>query len=268
MFYLVELFKILKQNKILGSLFFIGIFGVMSISHFEKDIKQQLSISDKVEDFPYFNALLRTDINIEGVKRRMVQLPGVQSVELGAKKSLNKEISRLKGMFGNDVVESLSSIKYKKLRVELEKGVKVKSLTLIKEYLARLVGKKSITFGHVKRPNNVKLKKQDPLFKVLNWADTYALILFIGLWFISTILLTQSFMKQAYIIQKFQRKTNVGHKLLAISLALSLGASLVINFAVKMELNSLSIICMFSILVLAHLSYFSLDKLKKSGHAF
>lgn len=242
MFYLSEFFQILKLNKFLGFILFTGMFGVFSISHFEKEIKGQLSLDTKVKDTPYFNALIRKNLNIESVKRRMSKLPGVLAVAENRKKSLEKEIFHLKKIFGDDVINGLASKNYKKLKVELEKGIKLKSFILIKEYLSRLVGKDSITIGQMKRPKSLKLNQKDSLYIFLKWIDSYAILVFFFLWFIALVFLLRPVLKRTYIIEKFQRKSYVGPKIILSGMISFFVVILFGHYCVQAKLNELTLI--------------------------
>lgn len=268
MFYLAEFFKVIKVNKILASVLFVSLFSIYTISLFQYEIEKELSLNGKIKNTPYFNALLRENIDINTVRRRMIMLPGVSSVELNQNSSIEKEVSALKEVFGGDLIENLSTTKYQRLRVELDKGIKAKSFNLIKEYLSRLVGKDAVTIGQMKRPKDIQLKNDDVLFQFLKWADTYALILFSILWIISSVLILVPMFKRAYIIEKFQRKNHVLYKLMGTGFFSYALLIVCIGFLFKFELSEFGIMLSIFLFMITLLIGAFLSKTKKMVHVF
>lgn len=268
MFYLKQFFLILRTNKVLGILFFLSCFLTFSLSYFKADIQKELSLEGKINGKPYFSALLRKNISVNNVQRRMSQLPGVAKVEIESNKNIKSEVSRLKSVFGSDIVNNLASIEYQKLRIELESGLKAKSLTLIQEYLSRLVGKDFVTIGSVKKPRSLKLKKQDWLYVFLEWANTYALVICLGLWLITNLLLLRPLIQHSYIIQKFQRKAGVSYKILASGISLSFAMTFILSITLKREVIASSILIGSIIILLPFVSMFIVNKLKKIEYGY
>lgn len=213
MFYLKEFLKITKENFVLSAIFIISSIGIISISHNQEEIKSQLSISNKTQSLPYFNALISSQTKMNTIIRRMKQLPGVINVEKAQSKSISQEINKLKKSFGEEVINSLSSIGYSRVKIELEDGIRSKSQNLIREYLTRLVGGESVTMGEVRFPKEIKLKSQDPLMKFLNWFDVYSFFIVVGLWLMSAVLLLKPINTSSFIIEKFQRRTKTNLKI-------------------------------------------------------
>ena len=76
--------------------------------------------------------------------------------------------------------------------VEFEDGVNLKNQNLVREYLARLVGKDSVTIGAVKMPRGINLKEGDFLTGFLKHVDLYIFAIFTGLFMLSLFLLQKS----------------------------------------------------------------------------
>jgi hypothetical protein len=234
MFYLKEFLKITKENFVLTVIFAVSTIGMVSVSHNQSEIQDQLSISNKTQALPYFNALISSQTKMNSVIRRMKQLPGVINVQKTQSKSITKEISRLKKSFGEDVINSLSSINYSRVKVELENGIRAKSQNLIREYLTRLVGGESITMGEVRFPKEIKLKSEDPLMQFLKWFDVYSFIIFVSLWGMSAFLLLKPINTSAFIIEKFQRRSKTNLKIFVTGFM----AIMIPTYAVNLSLNN------------------------------
>lgn len=244
-----------------------GFFAV-TLVHFQEDIKNELSIDGKVNENAYFSALLKKNINLENIKRRMRNLPGVFRVELDGEIDTSNEVKKLKSLFGSDMVDGLASVKYRKITVELEKGIKIKSLTLIQEYLSRLVGKDYVTIGEVKKPRSLRLEKQDWLFQFLNWANTYALIICVSFWFITHMLILKPLMKHAFVLNKFQRKSFVEIKMLSSGILMTLLICVGVNIILKQEMSLYSVFVLLIMGILPLFSLFVIRKFKKFSHEF
>lgn len=247
MFYLKEFLKVLKDNLVLSFIFVISFSLFMTSSHNKNIIEKELSLDGKVKSSPYFNALVSTKTNLKSVVRKMKSLPGVASVSINKQKNLNSEIKSLKRMFGENVIQSLSALNYKKVKIELEKGTKLKNQSLIREYLTKLVGSGSLTIGNIKKPRKVKLNKDDSLMSLLSWGGTYLILVSFGLFVISTILIIKEISQVAFLIERFQRKSLVQEKIVTAGF----GFLVLIISSVNIYYNdSITLFSLLSILII------------------
>lgn len=213
MFYLIEFGKILKTNILLSLIFVLSTVALITVSSQQKRIQKELSLSKQANTSPYFNAIVSKVENIDSVLRRMKQLPGVLNVEKHGTSSIKKQILQLKKTFGEDIIEGLASVNYKRVKVEVESGLNPGSLNLIKEYLARLIGKEAVKIGNIKYPSKVKIKSNAFLGMFLKFFDFYTQLVLGGLWLISCFLLLSKVRTKSFIIEKFQRKKNTSFKI-------------------------------------------------------
>jgi hypothetical protein len=252
MFYLKEFLKILKDNIVLSFVFLLSFSVFLSVSHNKNMIDKELSLNGKMKISPYFNALVSNDINLDSVLRKMKYLPGVKTVSMNKNPTIKKEIEQLKSQFGTSVVQSLSTINYKKLKIELEKGIHTKNQNLIREYLTKLVGKNSLTMGSIKVPKKIKLNKNDNLLRILNWGGVYLIIISGIMFLISSLLLSKQMNDISYLIEKFQRKKSVKLKIFMTGIVSLLLLVLVVNLQVNSNLNMYSMIAIFVTLVVSY----------------
>ena len=251
MFYLKEFFKILKSNLLLSTIFVLSSLTLLTISGQQVKIKKLLSLKKQSSSGPYFNAIVSKNDNIDSVIRRMKNLPGVVSVEKHGASGIQAQISNLKKKFGADVINNLAAVNYKRVKVEVEDGLNAGSLNLIKEYMARLIGKDSVKIGGVKQPNGLKVKKNAFLYKFLTFFDVYAQIVLGGLWLISTFLILISVRRKAFIIEKFQRKSNTSLKIMLSGFGVLSVLTLLLNqvFLGQFQLISLVIVSLMAIII-------------------
>lgn len=254
MFYLKEFFKLLKDNLFLGFLCTLSTVGMLTVPHFNEEIKAIASIDKKVNLSPYFNALISGKINLSSVTRRMEQLPGVVSVTQVKNSGLTKEIGELKAKFGQEMIAGLTSLSYQQIKISVNQGLEKKNQNLIQEYLARLVGKSSVTMGHIKTPKKFSIDKSDPLALILKYIDFF-LIGFFGILFtLSTILLAKPLKDISYIIQRFQRKDFVNIKIYFSGLAVFMTLTLAALFSVKASFQYTVVLTSLFIAIVAGLT--------------
>ena len=237
MFYLVEFFKVVKTNTMAFVLLSASSFGIIFLSSNFSLVKEKLSLSSQAQETPYFNALISKKMQVDGVLRRMKKLPGVIAADKPSNTQIKTEIEKIKKVFGGDIIRSLASVDYTKIRISLEAGIKKKSYELIKEYLQRLVGATSVTMGEIKYPNQGQVKLKGFLGKFLSWINIYTLSVLGGIWLVSLVLFARPLISHAYIIEKFQRKNLVGLKigLLGMStlLAILMGGTYFFNSQIE-----------------------------------
>jgi hypothetical protein len=253
MFYIKEFYKILKDNIVLSFIFLVSFSIFFSVSHNKNLVDKELSLNGKMKISPYFNALVSNDINLESVLRKMKYLPGVKMVSLNKNPTIKKEIEELKNKFGASVVQSLSTLNYRKLKIELEKGIHAKNQNLIREYLTKLVGKNSLTMGSVKNPRKIKLDKSDSLLKILNWGGMYIIFISGIMFLISSILLSKQMNDISYLIEKFQRKKSVKLKIFMSGIVSLIAFIFIINMQINTNLNMYSFIAIVSTLLISYL---------------
>ena len=153
-------------------------------------IRKSLLSVNKGDSKPYFNAMIAKDMRVDGVVRKMKQLPGVDSIKLIQSSHVKKELEKIKSEFGSDVLDELSTLKSKNLKIFLENGISEKSFTLIKEYMERLVGGNAVTVSSIKKPRRAGMTLG--FTKYLNHINFYTLAVLAGLWLSSLILMAKT----------------------------------------------------------------------------
>ena len=167
---------------------------------------------------------------------------------------MNKELK-------SSVLERLKAIKYSSLTVELSQNLKSKSQKLVKEYLTRLVGESSLTLSSIKYP---KQKEETVGFKdqLLAYADSIILAVVALMWALLFVSVLKKNASYFYLVEKFQRKSNI--KLKAYSFGISLICIMTILANLYVE-ESFSIAPLGISLLLIALSLVLLSKTKYKG---
>jgi hypothetical protein len=237
MFYLNHFFKALMNFRISGLLFVVFSLTLITATHNRKSIKKFFSLSTKSTSLPYFNALISNDSNLVAIERKMRKLPGVKNVRIKKAVEVSKELGALQVDLNSDVLKSLSNINYSSVTIELSNSIQNRSQSLIKEYLTRLVGDKSITISKVKNPKRIELSKNSPGVLMHKWGDLYIIGILSILWFASCLSFGTYLKNYSFLIEKFQRKTKVDMKIFAfgISFLFIFGISINLYFSPKVS---------------------------------
>ena len=242
MFYLGEILNIYKKN-ILISLYSIGTLLILSISisNYKKIEKLIIKKLPRIENEHYFNSLFDIDENIESIKRKMRDLPGVKSIEVLDSKKFSSSLKSLNNYLDISTEEKQKLYANKVMKIYLSEKVSISSINLIREYLVRLSGEDKIILGKVKKKiiNEEGYKKL--LYNLQKWPLQILIIVFFLFWITSFHLLVNRISYYSFIIENFQRKKNVVLKLLLAHFSLIIASSCLINIFT----HSLSNSCFF-----------------------
>ena len=263
MFYLSHFFRALFNFKLSGFLFVAFTVMLVTVTHNRKKVKKFFSLTNKSMTRPYFNALVSNSTNLDGVARKMRKLPGVKAVRVKKALEVSKELGTLQRELNSDVLESLSKIKYSSVTVELSNAIQKRSQSLIKEYLARLVGNKSITISRVKKPKTVKLSKNSPGLLIDKWGDKYVIVILSLLWLASCLSFSKYLKNYSFLIEKFQRKTKVDSKIFSCGLIFLFLTSFLINLYINPKLGAFELIYILVIFTLSILVFSKRVEFKK-----
>ncbi len=224
--------------RISGLLFVVFSFTLITATHNRSSIKKFFSLSTKSTSRPYFNALISDDSNLSAIERKMRKLPGVKNVRVKRALEVSKELGSLQVDLNSDVLKSLSNINYSSVTIELSNSIQNRSQSLIKEYLTRLVGDKSITISNIKNPKRVELSKNSPGVLMHKWGDFYIIGVLSILWLASCLSFGTYLKNYSFLIEKFQRKKKVDMKIFAfgISFLFAVGFGLNMYFIPKVSM--------------------------------
>lgn len=213
MFYLKQFFSIIQKTPILGMSFItltlVMILGIGQQKNWEKIVFN--SLPNQAEG-PYFHALIPGKENYQRVTRKLRDLPGVLAVKILEKKQIKSQVSSIIGNLGMDVSSELFDLDYAGLKVIFKNGLQSRSQNLIRDYLGRLVGSSKITLGAIKVQDEAVKSRVQLLQLFKNWGGVLLTFIICSFWLIATILFAQEVRETSYIVEQFQRKTNVAFK--------------------------------------------------------
>lgn len=220
MFYLRNFLKVVWQNPVSGLGFcFLTIFLTIFSGHHDLFLNRILNTYRPTPPDPYFFVLVTSNEDISSVARRLGRLPGIKSVKVESSEKINREAKSLIQNMGVEVPESIVENEYKGMKVILGPDVDQRSMDLIKEYIGRLIGVQQVTISDVKVDDVALDAKYVKLYHFFEGYGvfTISLILLIP-WFAFLFFLRKNIRTNAYLIEHYQRRNNVGAKIAGIGI--------------------------------------------------
>lgn len=239
MFYLTQFFKSLFRSKITGVLFILCTGALVTASFNQERINSTLSNTDSRDVNPYFNALISKDVNLNSISRKIKSLPGVNRVKHVKTVNANAQLEELNKALNSAVLDRLKTVKYSTLTVELTKNLKVKSQNLIREYLARLVGRESLTLSKIKYPRQNQ-QSDSYLDTVLREIDLIIIFSLSFIWILLMIAVVKKNSSYFFLLEKFQRKKYIKEKSMAMGVGLIVAIAILVNFYFNDNISALS----------------------------
>lgn len=260
MFYLNLFFQSIKRHYVWGSLFLVLTFTLtlvgMNFSLFKKSVFQN---GHNFNSGPYFHALIAGEENHQRISRKLLDLPGVNKVEIMEKTEIQKQVSSVLANVEMDIKEEDFSLNYVGLKIILASGLQKRSHSLIRDYLVRLVGESKVTLGGVKEISRTEKLKTQLFLKFKEWGVSVVSIGFVIIWGLVAFVFSLSVKQSSYLIEQFQRRKMVGFKTMLSGVILLTSFSLLLT----MTVGQLSVVgLIISIVLLAASSALQVGKLQ------
>ncbi|WP_127714826.1 hypothetical protein [Halobacteriovorax sp. HLS] len=247
MFYLNLFIQNVRRHPFWGSAFFITtsimVLCAMNFSSIENYIfKSSLSL----DSGPSFHALISGDQNHQRISRKVLELPGVQKVSFSSKEEIQSQVKSV--LSGVDLQMKFDDLdlNYVGLKISLEQGLQPRSQNLIRDYLVRLVGASNVTLGATKSISRSQLLKNQIFSTFREWGVLVVSISFVIIWALVAVGFSVQVKKSSYLIEKFQRRSKVGLKVMLLATM----TIFITSFALTISIGQLSLIGMVLGLVL------------------
>lgn len=159
---------------------------------------------------PHFFALVDQKINSEGIRRKLMELPGVSAVRNISKDQIKAQLSEVIGDVGVELPEGFIAPSISGLKISFAPELEARSQKLIKKYLERLTGEEKVTLGPTigsqKKTNDwINSFKSSLKIKVGGLLVSLAALLYLVFGFS----LGSELGKEAYLVERFSRRKNV-----------------------------------------------------------
>jgi hypothetical protein len=247
MFYLSLFFKGFSHRPWTGVVWFISALTILAFSYKGPDIlsftNQNVAIVQ--DENPYFYAIMPKKINSEYIKRKILELPGVEKVLVLSEDKVSAQIKSILDQANIEWDNELMDVNYSGIKISFSSDLKGSSQELIRNYLTRLTGKNEITMGAVKMPE-VKEVQERSLFVKNKFLFLSIVVAFV--YFLSLGIIYRSLKEESFVFEQYQRKGQIYLKVLSFSQApLVLGVTLSFLFH-KMAMAPLVAGVVFSLL--------------------
>tara|TARA_R110002072_G_scaffold1989_2_gene16277 strand:- start:4214 stop:5002 length:789 start_codon:yes stop_codon:yes gene_type:complete len=254
MFYIKHFYNIITFKTFKGIVFLgLSLSLVLSV-FFNSEINNQVNALFKQKNAgPYFHALLNGDQNSSRISRKLKSLPGVKSVKIVAQNDLKKQVSDIINADQLQIDSSLFDLDLVGMKVEFANGISVRSQELIRDYLVRLVGQNNVSLGAVKAILE-KVKAKKFLFFMSKWGGDLVSLIILGLWYLALLFMVDSFDKTSYLVEQFQRRSNVSVKSFLAAFSIIAVASSATYFVQFNQLN-FGVVFLFAPLVIGALHF-------------
>lgn len=179
----------------------------------------QTQIANKMKSFvsgesknAYFHALVEGRENHSRIARNLMNLPGVEDVQILSEDLIKDQVKDIIGSISVDIPESLFQLNYAGLKIVFAQGLKENSQNLIRDYLNRLVGNSQITMSAVQAEEETR-QKGFWHFMIEHYGFWILWSLLIFTWLSIVFFFVEGLRRQSYLIEQFQRRRNVGAKI-------------------------------------------------------
>ncbi len=218
MFYLKIYYEVLFK-KPTALLFWVSGLFILFFSFLAKpQIQKLLTIETTVQNHrPYFFAVMPKKVNAEYIKRKLLDLPGVDNVNVMAQESIIGHVKSVLDSTQLDWDQDMLDLNYAGLKVFLSPDLQPRSQSLIRNYLTRIAGEKEVTLGAVKKPQRKKdkIQYQDIFSRFINYLPLVGVfLLLLSLWTIRN-----DFGKKSFIVETYQRRSQVYERGMAFAQA-------------------------------------------------
>jgi hypothetical protein len=234
MFYLKNFYSNVKLHPVSGLVFIllIALWGSMFI--FQDEINRKiLKITEVKSMGPYFHALVDSKVNLPRIIRKLNDLPGIESIQTVPKEEVAKKLKTVLASIDLQEEVNSSSFSYNSLKVTFLKNLRVKSQTLIRDYIVRLAGDDNISLSAVKGESEenksiLKLKKI-----LVKWSMPLGVMAFLSIFFPCLILFNSELRASSYLVENYQRRSFVALKTQIFSMLLFFTLILILDIVLN-----------------------------------
>lgn len=211
MLYLKLFIQIMIKNPIRAMGLILSGFSLCLLLGQSENIQNNVMKSlPKMGEAPHFFALVDLAINPEGIRRKLMDLPGVKAVRNIPKAKLQTQLSNILGDIGANLPEGMETPSVAGLKISFAPELEDRSQKLIKKYLARLTGDEKVTVGPTigggKKADKWMSSFKDSLkVKIGSVIVVFAAILYL----VFGIGIGGELGKEAYLVERFSRRRNV-----------------------------------------------------------
>ena len=227
MFYLIQFFKFVHMKGWCGYLFLFFTLALVLSSLTYFPVNQEIRKRFQVEKpLPYFHALVTTEEDMATIMDTLSNIIGVAKIETKQASHLQDQAKELLSDLG--LQELYQDESYLGLQIFLDPDPERREQTylLVKEYMARALGKHHVSFSTLKYPKTTVFKTKKASIQFLHqWGHPLFLLMMGLFWFLSLLSIGSDFRSYCYLIEEYQRRKNISFKVMMMGLWTLIGFS-------------------------------------------
>ena len=215
MFYLKSLFNLIKEKPLFflfNFLFSTLVLLTIATMDSHKKIYDYLANQNQSKNTEgrFFYTLIYNYPSPHSIVKKIKNLPGVYSVKVDDKQKLKTRVQNILQKMSFSLPEGILPKEQFGVKVYLDESVTQKSVSLMQEYIKRMVGGDKVLF---KDSLNRSRKSRDKSLE----SGGSTILLFYGIlsfcWFLSFYGLSKPLRNRAYLITQYQRRSRVALKI-------------------------------------------------------
>lgn len=192
-----------------------------------RDVEKVLPLSRKGASF---HVLIRSDVNVARVGRKLRSLQGVFQVVPLAESQIQKKVQKTLSQLGSEeLVKEALNLGYNGLKIIFNKQVDMRVQSLVRDYLSKLVGKDNIIMGETLARQKSDRLIDRILVSMKRWGGLGIYGVLAILWLTLFILWAKGFRQEAILLQRFQRRKNIALKSYTLMMALFAFAAIILS---------------------------------------
>ncbi|MCK5072417.1 MAG: hypothetical protein KAQ98_03260 [Bacteriovoracaceae bacterium] len=162
----------------------------------------------------YFHTLVSSKENHSWLSRKLILLPEVKYVHTLPREKIVGEVKNILENLDVGGLENILELDYVGLKVVFEKTVSDRTQNLVREYMGKLVGKDKLMMGAIKKTATLDSGPRKLLSGIGAWFYPALLGVVFIFWLFSLWSFSYRTVEVSYIIEQYQRKTNVSAKIM------------------------------------------------------
>ncbi len=217
MFYLTHLLKIFKTYP-LRSFSFVCLSLLIIFLSVQKNLVDSAihnAIPEKKEG-DYFYVLIHSHEFSESIVQKISQMPGIYKITTQSDQSIEKELKTIykeNDLTEEDVALMAQNLKFHGLKVIFNPKANNRQILNVREYFSKLLNVDQFILGNLVTVT----EKHDPTLLLIEQVQNgafYILLCTVALlWMIFALSLKTKIQEIAYLLNRYQRRKKIGHKL-------------------------------------------------------
>ncbi len=249
MFYLTLYFGLFKRDFVVSILH----FGLLMLIVFSviKTVPIQKFIYSMLTDYKgnsHFYTIMSKEINSSKISQKISELPGIKQVLFMSSNDISQQTHKFFSSvelteFNHHTFDLIG------LKIIFERGLKLESMELVRNYLKRLFKAETFIVGDIKN-----IESNDNHSFLITYAGVFLTTLLCFFWLIINHFMAKKIQQNAYIVEQFQRKTFVALKTYILSTTTLMIIPFIVTFAF-IQIPLLSLASVFLALLIGAVNY-------------